>query len=268
MKTIFTAIATLFIMAITLVSCKDTSKEVVAVEEEENKEAKALLQGIWLDNEDNEVTMKVKGDTIFYADSTMTPVAFAIISDSLELKGFNKKRYEIIKQTENIFQFRNQNGDIIKLVRSDNQEDNYAFENQKHTVLNQNQLIKRDSVVFAGAHKYHVYIQVNPSTYKVIRTAYNDDGIQVDNVYYDNIINVCIYDGGQRLFSSDIHKQDLKKYVPANYLAQSVLSDITLDKVTEECVSLLASVCMPDSNTEYIVRLNIDSKGHLKLTKE
>lgn len=268
MKAIYTAIITMFIASIALVSCKDANKAAVAVEEPENKEAKALLQGIWLDDEDSEVTMKVKGDSIFYADSTMVPVSFAIFNDSLELRGYNTRRYAIVKQTEHLFQFRNQNGDIIKLVKSENPDDNYAFENQKSFVVNQNQLIKRDSVVFVGEHKYHVYIQVNPSTYKVVCTSYNEDGMQVDNIYYDNIINVCIYDGGKRLFSSDIHKNDLQKYVPASYLKEAVLSDITLDDVSEQGINLSASVCRPDSHSAYVVKMNVDSNGKLKMRGE
>ena len=40
----------------------------------ENKEAKALLQGIWVDEESEDVLFKVKGDTIYYPDTTSVPV--------------------------------------------------------------------------------------------------------------------------------------------------------------------------------------------------
>lgn len=250
-----------------LSSCKDDKKDTVA-EEEENTKAKSMLQGIWLDDEDGEVTAKIKGDTIFYADSTMTPVAFAVIGDSLVLKGYNEVRYAIVKQTSNLFQFKNTTGDIVKLVKSNDSNDSYFFDNVKPIELNQNQLIKRDSVVFVGDNKYHVYTQVNPSTFKVISTSINDDGVQVDNVYYDNIINVCVYNGGNRIFSSDIHKQDLKKYVPQDYLAQAVLSDIVLDKVSPNGIEMLASVCKPNSPTSYIVRMSISPTGKLTLSRD
>ena len=254
-------------LVLLLSSCKDNGKPADAVPEE-NEAAKKMLQGIWLNEDDDEVSMKIKGDTIFYADSTMQAVCFAVINDSLVVKGYNEMRYPIIKQTEHVFQFRNANGDIVKLVKSDDNGDDYAFKRQQTVTLNQRQLIKRDTVVCTERYKFHIYVQVNPSTYKVIRTAYNQDGVQVDNVYYDNIINVCVYNGGNRLFSSDFHKQDFKRYIPSDYLAQSVLSDIILDKVSNDGVELCASVCVPDSPTSYIVRLTVSPEGKLRMKRE
>lgn len=250
-----------------LSSCKGESK-VEAMEEVENAEAKAMLQGIWNNTDLDEVTLKVSGDTIIYADSTLAPVRFAIIEDSLVLRGYNETRYAIIKQTPTVFQFCNHEGDVIRLAKSTNPDDNYIFENRKPVVqINQNQLIKRDSVVTGGDRKYHVYIQVNPSTYKVIQSSLSQDGLQVDNVYYDNIINVCVYNGAQRLYSSDIHKADFKRFIPDNVLRQCVLSDIVIDKVTDAGVELLAYICEPDSPESYVVRMIVSHSGKLTFSE-
>lgn len=250
-----------------LSSCKGKSK-VEAMEEVENAEAKAMLQGIWNNTDLDEVTLKVSGDTIIYADSTLAPVRFAIIEDSLVLRGYNETRYAIIKQTPTVFQFCNHEGDVIRLAKSTNPDDNYIFENRKPVVqINQNQLIKRDSVVTGGDRKYHVYIQVNPSTYKVIQSSLSQDGLQVDNVYYDNIINVCVYNGAQRLYSSDIHKADFKRFIPDNVLRQCVLSDIVIDKVTDAGVELLAYICEPDSPESYVVRMIVSHSGKLTFSE-
>ena len=50
---------------------------------EENREAKALMQGVWVDAETEDVSFRVAGDTIFYADSTSMPAYFKIVGDSL-----------------------------------------------------------------------------------------------------------------------------------------------------------------------------------------
>lgn len=256
-------------VALILASCKKDAAKVDVPVVEEDKEAKAMLQGIWVNDDDGTVAIKVKGDTVIYADSTDAPVAFAIINDSLVMRGYNERRYAIVKQSEHVFQFINANGEIVKLVKSENEADNYAFEGHTTMTFNQNQLIKRDSVVFAGSHKYHYYVQVNPSTYKVVCTSYNDDGVQVDNVYYDNIINLCVYEGSQRIFSSDIHRQDFKKYVPADYLQQAVLSDVTLDRTTNQGnLEFLASVCSPNAYTSYAVRLTVTPEGKLMMKGE
>lgn len=248
-----------------LASCKDGSKP-EAAEEVENTEAKAMLQGIWINTDIDEVTFKVHGDSIVYADSTMAPVQFAVINDSLVLRGYNETRYAIVKQTENVFQFSNKDGDVIRLVKSTNPDDNYFFEKRKYVAqLNQNQLIKRDSIVTYDEYRYRIYTQVNPSTYKVVKTYLSQDGIQTDNVYYDNIINICIYNGGKRHFSRDFRKQDFKKFIPANVIPQVVLSDIVIDKVTQQGVELLAMVCEPDSPESYVIRIIVSHNGQMMM---
>ena len=223
-----------------------------------------MLQGVWM-NEDEVVAMRVAGDTISYSDSTMAPAYFAVISDSLVIRGATETRYEIVKQTEHLFEFRNHVGDIVKLMKSDNPGDAEAFTKQAAPRINQNQLIKRDTVAVVADRKYHVYVQVNPSTYKVIRSTYNQEGMMVDNIYYDNIINVCVYDGGTRLFSRDMRKQDFERHVPENFIRQSILSDITVDAITSEGITLDAALCMPDTPTAYIVKMTVSPKGKLTM---
>ena len=41
--------------------------------QEESREAKALLQGTWMDNETENVLFRMKGDTVYYSDSTSMP---------------------------------------------------------------------------------------------------------------------------------------------------------------------------------------------------
>ncbi|MDY4927251.1 MAG: DUF4738 domain-containing protein [Prevotella sp.] len=250
------------IILASLISC--TGKTSDAAPPAEDTVAKQMLQGVWM-NEDEVVTMRVAGDTISYSDSTMASAYFAVVRDSLVIRGATEARYEILKQTEHIFEFRNHAGDIVKLLKSDNPDDAKAFTKHAAPPLNQNRLIKRDTVAIAADRKYHVYVQVNPSTYKVIRSTYNQEGIMVDNIYYDNIINVCVYDGGTRLFSRDMRKQDFAAHVPENFIRQSVLSDITVDAITPAGITLDAALCMPDTPTAYIVKMTVSPQGKLTM---
>ena len=245
-----------------LLSC--TGKTSDAAPPAEDTVAKQMLQGVWM-SEDEVVTMRVAGDTISYSDSTMAPAYFAVVRDSLVIRGATEARYEILKQTEHIFEFRNHAGDIVKLLKSDNPDDAKAFTKHAAPPLNQNRLIKRDTVAIVADRKYHVYVQVNPSTYKVIRSTYNQEGIMVDNIYYDNIINVCVYDGGTRLFSRDMRKQDFAAHVPDNFIRQSVLSDVTVDAITPAGITLDAALCMPDTPTAYIVKMTVSPQGKLTM---
>ena len=92
---------------------------------EEDREAKTLMQGVWVDAETEDVAFRVKGDTIFYADSTSMPAYFRIVGDSLTLSSGTS--YAIEKQTAHIFSFRNQNGDLITLNKLVGEEADSIF---------------------------------------------------------------------------------------------------------------------------------------------
>lgn len=76
-------------------------------EQKEDTTAKKLLQGIWLDGDDEDnVVFRVKGDTIYYPDSTSQPVYFYIVGDTLVMKGANLSKYPIMKQAAHISSLR------------------------------------------------------------------------------------------------------------------------------------------------------------------
>ena len=74
--------------------------------EKENKQAKAMLQGIWVDEQTEEVSFRAIGDTIFYPDTTSQPTYFKIVGDSLVLGSVGAK-YPIVNQSEHVFCFQN-----------------------------------------------------------------------------------------------------------------------------------------------------------------
>lgn len=234
----------------------------------EDTAAKKLLQGIWLDGDDeDDVAFRVKGDTIYYPDSTSRPVYFYIVGDTLVMKGANTSKYPIVNQAAHIFQFKVQNGDIVKLVKTDDQSYLQQFSHEQPVTLNQNMLVKRDTVVNAGNEKLHLYVQVNPTTFKVYKSSYNDDGVEVDNVYHDNIVNVNIYQGSRKIFGRDFRKEDFKGQVPHEFLKQSILSDIVFRKVDADGVHYKVVLAMPDSSMSYQVEIIISLEGKMTIKK-
>lgn len=246
-----------------LVACNKQSPRNALTKED--KTAKKMLQGIWINDDSRDVAFKAKGDTIYYPDMTSVPMYFKIVHDTLIMRGSNVMRYRIIKQAPHLFVFENQAGDQVKLVKSDDANSNYAFVGTKPVVLNQNKLIKRDTVIMVGKDRYHGYVQVNPTTYKVILSSFNDDGVEVENVYHDNIIHLSIFKGAQRLFSRDFRKHDFAKFVPSQYLTQSILSDLILRTVDEVGIHYLASLAIPDSQSSYQVDVCVDFNGKLSM---
>ncbi len=258
-RTAFYNIIAIVAIILASVGCKNTNKPVDAPKED--LKAKTMLQGIWIDADEETVVFKIHGDTIYYPDSTSQPVKFQIIKDTMILLGNNASRYPIIRQEAHIFEFKNQSNDIIKLVKSENPYDSLQFVRHSPIQLNQGKIIKTDTVVMHGDQKYHSYVQVNPTTYKVYRSFYNGEGMEVENIYYDNIIHISVFNGARKVFSKDFRKADFNKAVPDNMLKQCVLSNIKLMRLANDGLHYQTQLAIPDSPSSFIVELIISYEG-------
>ena len=94
--------------------------------------------------------------------------------------------------------------------------------------------------------RYRGYVYVNPSTMKVIRSSYSEGGISVDNVYYDNVIHICVYEGRRMLYGKDITKKAFAGIFPEDILSQMILADMNFMGVDNKGYQYQAiSVSMP-----------------------
>ena len=236
----------IILLVLALCSCGNRSANVPLTEQTEDRDAKAMLQGFWVDAETEELAVHVDGDTIFYTDSTSMPAYFRIVGDSLVLG--SGAAYNIERMTQNLFWFHNQNGDLVK----------------SHIMTYTHQ-VKTDSVVSFGGERYHWYIAINPTKYKVVKHTYSDDGVEVDNVYYDNIMHISVYKGAQKLYSSDFRKSQYSKYVPADFLEQAVLGNMEFSSIDAQGLHFNATLCIPDGASCYLVETLISYKGELTM---
>ena len=240
------AFVTLLVLA---VSCGHQSQP--ADQREESREAKQLLQGVWMDEDTETAVFQMKGDTVYYADSTSMPAYFRVIDDTLYIG--SSGRYYIEKQTEHVLWFKNPTGETVKYVKSDDQTMDRVFEQTKPQILELSEVLKRDTVVFYEGDRYHLYIAVNPTKYKVSHQAVNDDGLDVENVYYDNIIHLSIFKGAAQLFSRDFRKQNYQSHVTPQFMQQAILNNMEFNKVDASGFHLNVSLCIPDDASCYLV---------------
>ena len=246
-------------MTVLLTACGGQGKGEVS----ENRQAKQMLQGVWVDAETGDVSYRIKGDTIYYADSTNMPAYFRIQGDSLVLA--SGTRYGIVKQTPHLFWFCNQNGDVVKLQKSDDPADETEFVHDTPHILSYSQQVKTDSVVNWGGNRYHWYIAINPTKYKVINRTYNDDGVEVENVYYDNIMHISVYQGANCIYSSDFRKQQYEDKVPADFLEEAVLGNMEYSHVDAAGLHFNATLCIPDGASCYQVESLISYNGQMTM---
>ena len=99
-----------------------------------------------------------------------------------------------------------------------------------------------------------------------MRTSYNEDGVGVTRVYYDNIINLSIYRGANKVFGSDFHKQMFSQNIPSEFIEQAVLGNLQYDKTDESGFHFMATVCIPDEASCYMVGTNVSLDGSLTMT--
>lgn len=256
MKHNSTITSLLLLLAIT-VSCGQ--KQGSAEQQKESTTAKSLLQGVWSDEESEMLVFKMKGDSVYYPDSTSMPAYFKVIGDTLYIG--SSARYHIEKHTEHLLWFTSNDGELVKLVKNNEDDDDAAFSKNKTKILSLTDVLKKDTVVSYEGERYHIYIAVNPTKYKVMRQTVNEDGLEVENIYYDNIIHLSIFKGSQQLFSRDFRKQLYEQRLPAQFYGQAVLNNMEYEKIDDKGFHINVSLCSPGDAICYLLEHVITFDG-------
>lgn len=243
---------------VVLVACNQNNSSTLP----DDKKAKEMLQGVWVDEESGDVSFRVSGDTLYFADTTSMPTYFRIYQDSLYLA--SGTAYSIVKHTEHLFWFNNQNGDLLKLQKSDD-VDEADVEIAAPSVLTYTHQVKIDSVVTYNGNRYHWYIAINPTKYKVTKRTFNEDGLEVENVYYDNIMHISVFQGARQIYSSDFRKQQYQGLVPAEFLNDAILANMSFSHIDAAGLHFNATLCIPDGASCYMVESAISYTGALSM---
>lgn len=258
------------LLLVLFISCSGKGKEQGGSDNNEDQKAKELLQGIWLDDDTESPLMRVKGDTIYYADAQSAPIYFKVMGDTLYTYGSysnDAARYRVDQQTEYTFWFHSLSDNIIKLHKSEDLNDTLTFSNKLFEAIpTYTEVTQKDSVVFYNGTRYRAYVYINPSKIKVAKTIYSEDGISMDNIYNDNVMHICVYEGKKSLYAKDITKQMFAEVIPADFLQQAILSDMSFMGINHSGYRYQALVCIPESSVCNVVNLTVGFDGKLTIT--
>ncbi len=233
--------------------CTNTEqKEDTKAEPKENLEAKSLLQGIWVDDLTEDVVFKIDGDTIHYPDNTSLSVYFKVVGDTLVV-GNTPDKYYISSLSANVFHFTDHSGELLNLVKSRVESDSVFFKEKVSQPIIMGQLIKRDTIVYYNNTRYRIYTTINPSKYKVYKSTLNEDGIKVENVYYDNIINIAVFIGRDKQYSHNFNKNEFANSIPAAILKRSVFGNMDFANIDKDGFHFRATIGVPDEPGAYVV---------------
>lgn len=253
-----------FVSLVALDSCSDKGGR---VSEEEDLTAKQMLQGIWLDNDTEMPLMRIEGDTIYYTDPQSMPASFRVLHDTIYIHSNGPVPYKIDRQTEYSFWFHSLSDEIVKLHKSENDEDSLAFiDREVEVIATTAEVVKKDSVVMYDGIRYRGYVTINPSQMKVFKTSYSAAGISVDNVYYDNVIHICIYEGAKQLYGQDITKRMFDSLFATDWLDQVILADMNFMGVDERGYHYRATLGIPESSVYSLVDITVGFDKELSMS--
>ena len=225
--------AILIVLVVSLASCSNRQNGEVSVKEDLT--AKQLLQGIWVNDETEMPLMRIEG---------------------------------IDRQTEYSFWFHSLADEVIKLHKSENAEDSLVFTSREVEVISTTpEVIKKDSIVTYKNTRYRGYVYINPSKMKVFKTSYSENGISVDNVYYDNVIHICVYEGKKMLYGQDITKKMFADIFPTEMLDQAILADMNFMGVDSKGYHYQATLGIPESSVYNLVNMIIGFDNTMNIEK-
>lgn len=220
------------------------------------------MQGVWVDADTRSPFFWVKGDSVFFADSTSVPVVLKMRGDTIWV---GSDSYRIESRSKYRLSFFTSLGNVISLQKSSGPEDTLAFAPAPVKPVVYTQVTRRDTVITRGNHRYHAYVTVNPTSIKVFRTAYTADGMAVETFSYDNVIHLSVYEGRKCLFRSNFSKATFEQMVPGDFLSKAILSDIVYQYCDARGIHFQASICVPESVSCYAVELVVDEHGELTM---
>lgn len=258
----------LVLFLVVLTSCREGGSRLLRMSDD--PVAKQLFQGVWLDDSSDMPVFLVEGDSIHYTDPNAIPVAFKIIRDSIYFLGQDTIAYKIMRQGENTFWMQTDTEEVMKLYRSEDENDELAFHpDQSVEMLSVIQeKMEKDSIIMFNDVRYRGYVFINPTKYKVVRTMYDEMGIGFERVYYDNIIHICVYQGAQELYGRDVNKQLFADFIEPEVLSSVILSDMDFMGVDEDGYHYRAILTVPDTFVSYYMNLNISPQGQLNIVTE
>lgn len=230
--------------------------------EKEDLIAKEWLQGTWIDDMTETPLFTAKGDTIYYIDEPAAPVAFKIIEDTLKTYGRKVSNYHIKKQGKSFIWIQSFMGDILQLSKAENSQDSLWIPRQTPKEKTDN-VISKDNVVHYNNQRFRGYVYINPTNIKVHQPEITEEGLEIENIYYDNIIHICVYEGKNKLFGRDMKKQDFESLIPTEYYQRAILSDMEFGGVNAKGYQYQATLCIPNSASCYLVNISITKDGDI-----
>ena len=153
-------------------------------------------------------------------------------------------------------------GDILQLSKAEHLQDSLWTHNLTPEKTTE-EVISKDKIVYYNNQRFRGYVYINPTDIKIHQLEITEEGLEIENVYYDNIIHICVYEGKNKLFGRDMKKQDFKSLIPEEYFQRAILSDMDFVGVNTKGYQYQATLCIPNSASCYLINISITTDGDI-----
>ena len=238
------------LLVVLLASCTNVSTKVSKAKRATDPNVKSQLQGVWLDSNTESPVLKFTGDSLLFASKSDVLMPYLVVDDTLFVRGVRTVSYQILDRTEHSLSIKTPMGDEVSLYKDE--QGSITIEQPAYpSAAPVTSVVKKDKVIMSGNNRYHGYVTINPTSIKVVRPGVTEDGFTVDNVYYDNIIHICVYKGKEELCGKDIKRAMFEGIVPTEFLSVSILEDMSFMGVKDDRFLFRAVLRVPDGPCYY-----------------
>jgi len=129
--------------------------------------------------------------------------------------------------------------------------------------IRQMQESKNEQKIVMKGKSYHIAIhRIASDSLQRVKT-------EAGEWFIDNKISLRItLDNGSKIFSKTFTKKSFSSVVPEDFLSHSILEGLVFDKVTASGLNFAASVCYPQTDLYFPLRITIASDGSMSMAKE
>ena len=122
-----------------------------------------------------------------------------------------------------------------------------------------------DTVVRTDLGYFNIKISVATTSDKIIKSTYNENGIEVDNAYLDNAASLVISNQKKTVYSHEFRKQEFASLIDKAFLEKSILRRFEFNHSDAKALYFDAVIGIPDASTSYVIAVKITADGKLAM---
>jgi len=107
------------------------------------------------------------------------------------------------------------------------------------------------------------FLKVAQQEHDAFAQILKDNGVEVDNIYLDNVASLRLYNHGTPVFAHDFRKQEFQSLIPKSFLSGSILRKMYFTHADAKALYYYVIIGIPDADTTYVIELRVTPDGRM-----